>query len=265
MEPIPKWAGGERRLLDELRTRSPESYDSHHEPSFGGGAVFSETAPDDGTIDDTDQRLVNFYVVTSTTSTSTSSSPTAVSRTTRTLMPAPTSTSSARLERSTATRTTAGRSTRPSPPPSHPSSGPPPSSGRSPTPDGGRDTRAAEAVTSMRRYGRRVAEVREWLGRCGAPVPVDSHQVVVSQVQPDVLVQAGLDRGDEAVRGVLVVESDLVLVGDGYGVKDHVDRVPARRPLDRTFGPEVSVRPQSVEQPHLDGQFLAGDPAGSRL
>ena len=77
--------------------------------------------------------------------------------------------------------------------------------------------------------------------------------------------QAGLDRGDEAIRGVLVVESDLVLVGDGRGVKDHVDRVPARRPLDRTFGPEVSVRLQSVEQPHLDSQFLAGDPAGTRL
>jgi DNA adenine methylase len=61
VEPILKWAGGKRQLLDELRTRFPESYDSYHEPFFGGGAVFFEMAPDDGTINDTNRRLVNFY------------------------------------------------------------------------------------------------------------------------------------------------------------------------------------------------------------
>jgi len=60
-EPILKWAGGKRQLLDELYTRFPESYEHYHEPFFGGGALFFDLEPDDGTINDTNPRLVNFY------------------------------------------------------------------------------------------------------------------------------------------------------------------------------------------------------------
>ncbi|GGC71493.1 DNA adenine methylase [Haloferax sulfurifontis] len=59
--PILKWAGGKRQLLDELKSRFPRSYSHFHEPFFGGGALFFDLKPEDGTINDTNPRLVNFY------------------------------------------------------------------------------------------------------------------------------------------------------------------------------------------------------------
>lgn len=59
--PILKWAGGKSQLLDELYARFPESHDRYHEPFFGGGALFFDSEPVDGTINDTNTRLVNFY------------------------------------------------------------------------------------------------------------------------------------------------------------------------------------------------------------
>ena len=60
-EPVLKWAGGKRQLLDELYSRFPKSYNHFHEPFFGGGALFFDLEPDDGTINDTNSRLINFY------------------------------------------------------------------------------------------------------------------------------------------------------------------------------------------------------------
>lgn len=59
--PILKWAGGKGQLLDALYARFPESYDRYHEPFIGGGALFFDLEPDDGTINDTNTRLINFY------------------------------------------------------------------------------------------------------------------------------------------------------------------------------------------------------------
>lgn len=61
VQPVLKWAGGKRQLLDELQARFPEDYNHFHEPFFGGGALFFEREPDNGTINDTNTRLVNFY------------------------------------------------------------------------------------------------------------------------------------------------------------------------------------------------------------
>lgn len=61
VKPILKWAGGKRQLLDELYSRFPESYSHYHEPFFGGGALFFDIEPDNGTINDTNTRLINFY------------------------------------------------------------------------------------------------------------------------------------------------------------------------------------------------------------
>lgn len=63
VKPVLKWAGGKRQLLDEIRSRFPTDYEDYHEPFFGGGAVFFALEPDDGTINDTNPRLVNFYRV----------------------------------------------------------------------------------------------------------------------------------------------------------------------------------------------------------
>ena len=60
-EPILKWAGGKRQLLDELYARFPVDYDRYHEPFLGGGAVFFDLEPADATVNDANPRLVNFY------------------------------------------------------------------------------------------------------------------------------------------------------------------------------------------------------------
>jgi len=60
-KPVLKWAGGKRQLLDELYSRFPRSYQHFHEPFFGGGALFFDMESDDGTINDTNTRLINFY------------------------------------------------------------------------------------------------------------------------------------------------------------------------------------------------------------
>ncbi len=60
-EPILKWAGGKRQLLDELYARFPSAYGRYHEPFVGGGALFFDLEPPDATINDANPRLVNFY------------------------------------------------------------------------------------------------------------------------------------------------------------------------------------------------------------
>ena len=60
-EPILKWAGGKRQLLAELHARLPASFDAYHEPFLGGGALFFDLEPASGTVNDTNERLVNFY------------------------------------------------------------------------------------------------------------------------------------------------------------------------------------------------------------
>jgi DNA adenine methylase len=63
VKPVLKWAGGKRQLLDEIYARFPSEYTHYHEPLFGGGAVFFDLTPSDGTINDTNPRLINFYEV----------------------------------------------------------------------------------------------------------------------------------------------------------------------------------------------------------
>lgn len=64
-EPILKWAGGKRQLLDELKARFPTDFDveedGYHEPFLGGGALLFDLEPAKGTINDTNERLINFY------------------------------------------------------------------------------------------------------------------------------------------------------------------------------------------------------------
>jgi len=63
VQPVLKWAGGKRQLLSEITARFPESYDRFHEPFFGGGAVFFDLAPEEGSINDINRRLVTLYRV----------------------------------------------------------------------------------------------------------------------------------------------------------------------------------------------------------
>lgn len=61
VSPILKWAGGKRQLLDELYSRFPKTHTHYHEPFFGGGALFFDLESKNGTINDTNARLINFY------------------------------------------------------------------------------------------------------------------------------------------------------------------------------------------------------------
>jgi DNA adenine methylase len=59
--PILKWAGGKGQLLEEIYAHFPKSYKEYHEPMIGGGALFFDLKPQNGTINDINPRLINFY------------------------------------------------------------------------------------------------------------------------------------------------------------------------------------------------------------
>ncbi len=65
MAVILKWAGGKRSLTPAIIATFPSDYSErrYHEPFLGGGAVFFAVKPRGGTVNDVNQRLVNFYRV----------------------------------------------------------------------------------------------------------------------------------------------------------------------------------------------------------
>jgi DNA adenine methylase len=67
VQPILKWAGGKRQILHEIRACLPPEglCKRYHEPFFGGGALFFDTAPhpNGSSINDVNPRLMNFYRV----------------------------------------------------------------------------------------------------------------------------------------------------------------------------------------------------------
>lgn len=67
VEPVLKWAGGKRQLLNALKESVPleSRVNRYHEPFVGGGALFFDTSPhaDGSSINDINARLINFYTV----------------------------------------------------------------------------------------------------------------------------------------------------------------------------------------------------------
>ena len=64
-EPVLKWAGGKRQILHHIVALMPIDYKNRrfHEPFFGGGAVTFWLEPNEGTINDINPKLINFYIV----------------------------------------------------------------------------------------------------------------------------------------------------------------------------------------------------------
>lgn len=62
-DPILRWAGGKRQMIDDIASRLPPlaDFNDYYEPFFGGGAVFFELEPSNGHINDINPTLINFY------------------------------------------------------------------------------------------------------------------------------------------------------------------------------------------------------------
>ena len=63
MEPIIKWAGGKRQLLNIIQQHFPQQFNNYYEPFVGGGAVVFGLMPDNATINDYNEELTNLYRV----------------------------------------------------------------------------------------------------------------------------------------------------------------------------------------------------------
>lgn len=61
-QPLIKWPGGKRSLVDSILQFFPEAFDTYYEPFFGGGAVFFALQPTNAVLSDANDELVNAYV-----------------------------------------------------------------------------------------------------------------------------------------------------------------------------------------------------------
>lgn len=62
MKPFVKWAGGKTQLLEEIKLRFPQSFNTYFEPFLGGGAVLLNTQPDKAIVNDINVKLVKVYI-----------------------------------------------------------------------------------------------------------------------------------------------------------------------------------------------------------
>jgi len=63
MKPVVAWAGGKRQISEKVLDLFPKDYEdrTYHEPMIGGGAIFFEVMPSNGSINDVNPDLINFY------------------------------------------------------------------------------------------------------------------------------------------------------------------------------------------------------------
>jgi DNA adenine methylase len=63
INPVIKWAGGKRQVIQDLLTSMPKSYNRYFEPFIGAGALFLEIQPKDAVINDLNFEIYNLYKV----------------------------------------------------------------------------------------------------------------------------------------------------------------------------------------------------------
>lgn len=63
LQPIIKWLGGKRKLLDTLIPLMPEDYHRYLEPFIGGASVLLRLHPEHAIINDINAELMNMYTV----------------------------------------------------------------------------------------------------------------------------------------------------------------------------------------------------------
>ena len=59
--PFVKWAGGKTQLLEQLKNRLPDSYETFYEPFIGGGALLLSIQPKKAIINDSNEQLINAF------------------------------------------------------------------------------------------------------------------------------------------------------------------------------------------------------------
>lgn len=61
MQPLVKWAGGKRQIMDKLLQFVPKKFKTYYEPFVGGGALLLELAPKHAVINDSNNDLMYVY------------------------------------------------------------------------------------------------------------------------------------------------------------------------------------------------------------
>ena len=62
MKPIIKWLGGKTQLLDKIKEKLPESFNTYYEPFLGGAAVLLDLNPTNAIVNDINPELINMYL-----------------------------------------------------------------------------------------------------------------------------------------------------------------------------------------------------------
>lgn len=63
VQPVVKWAGGKRQLLQEINEYIPQRISTYYEPFLGGGALLYHLQPRRAIVSDTNKELINVYNV----------------------------------------------------------------------------------------------------------------------------------------------------------------------------------------------------------
>ena len=63
VQPVVKWAGGKRQLLQEIDKYIPQRISTYYEPFLGGGALLYHLQPRRAIVSDTNKELINVYNV----------------------------------------------------------------------------------------------------------------------------------------------------------------------------------------------------------
>lgn len=61
MTPVLKWAGGKTQILEPIAERIPSEYNRYFEPFLGGASVLFRFAPEQASVNDKNEQLVNLY------------------------------------------------------------------------------------------------------------------------------------------------------------------------------------------------------------
>jgi DNA adenine methylase len=63
LQPVLKWVGGKRQIIQQIMEQIPDDYGRYFEPFLGGGSVFLSIRPKSAVINDYNYELMNLYKI----------------------------------------------------------------------------------------------------------------------------------------------------------------------------------------------------------